>query len=617
MGAQQKHFHRAAVRNNHDGVMQQLVGTSDDIRGQGAGYAMTLARPLFFAGLAAVLVFLVAQSMALGTARQELDQTLLLTTRAVEAEVDRFRALPVVAAEDARIRSALSGTGSLQDANTYLETIAIHAGADELFLIDADGQTIAASNWNRPGSFVGHNYAFRPYFQDAITTGQGQFYAIGVTTGVPGYFLSARVDVNGTVGVMVVKLDLRPLQDTWRAAAADVALADEHGVVFLSARPDWQYRPLLPLSPDVLDQLVTTRAYEGVGLGQATPLLSAPPIGVDARGAGWIARLGPVPATGGQVIAARPMLGVQMFALGWAVLAALATLAVVAAFKAFEQRRQIIALRLSQSEKLESMVIARTAELASEIEARSQVEADLRAAQEALVHTEKMAAMGRMSAAIVHEISQPLAAMEATLSAAELGMPAGDTATATRIAKSRDMIRRMQRTTKHLKSFARKETAELSLIDARASLKSALDLVLPRARAVGVTPELCLPADSVLVMAGAVRIEQVVANLLLNALDAVADTPDAQITATLTTADGLARIVVCDNGTGIAAGDLPRVTDPFFSTKLTGEGLGLGLAICKVILADFSGTLDIASTPGQGTRVTVTLPLVDQKEKTG
>lgn len=575
-----------------------------------------MARSVVLACLSAALVWFIAHSLVIGTAREELDQTLLLTTRAVEAEIDRLRALPMVAAEDARVRQALSGTGPLHEANTYLEMVADHAGADELFLIDASGETIAASNWSETGSFVGQNYAFRPYFQDALATGRGQFYAIGVTTGVPGYFLSARVDVGDSVGVMVVKLDLRPLQETWRAAEADVALADEHGVVFLSARPDWQYRPLMGLSPATLEHLVATRTYEGVGLGQTAPLLDQPPDGLDASGEGWIARIGPVPATGGQVIAARPLRGLQLIALGWAAVAALATLAMTASFKAIEQRRQIIAMRLSQSERLEAMVVERTADLAREIQARKQAETDLRTAQEALIHTEKMAAMGRMSAAIVHEISQPLAAMEATLAAAGLGMGADDAKTSGRIAKARDMIRRMQRITKHLKSFARKDTVELSLIDLRAPLGSALDLVLPRARAVGAAPVLELPEKPVRVMAGDVRIEQVVANLLLNALDAVEATASPEIRVTLATEGAQAVITVTDNGAGIEDADLPRVTEPFFSTKQTGEGLGLGLAICKVILADFSGVLDISSTPQAGTQVTVSLPLALPRDGT-
>lgn len=575
---------------------------------------MTLVRPLLLAGLVGVLVWGVAQNLALGTARTQLDRTLLLTERAVEAEVERLRSLPSVAAEDVRVRSALTGSGALQDANTYLETVAIHAQAGDLFLIDARGDTIAASNWNRPGSFVGQNYSFRPYFQNAMKLGQGQFYGIGVTTGVPGYFLANRIEVNGVRGVLVVKMDLRPLQAIWRTADADVALADEHGVVFLSGRPDWEYRALTRLSPETLEELDATRAYEGAHLATTDPLLSQAPRQSDAEGDGWIGRVATMPSTGWQVIAARATAGLQLLSLGAAVLAAFATLALIATVKAWDQRRQIIALRLSQSEKLETMVRARTADLAREVEARTQVEIDLRATQEALVHTEKMAALGRMSAAIVHEISQPLAAMEATLSAAELGLDKADTATATRLGKARGLIRRMQRTTKHLKSFARKDVAERSLIDLNAPVASALELVAPRARAIGVVPVFHAPGGKIEVMAGVVRIEQVVANLLLNALDAVAGIPGAQITVTLTAEDGQARLCVTDTGKGIPEADLPDVTEPFFSTKVTGESLGLGLAICKAILSDFHGTLDISSETGQGTRVSVTVPLASAKE---
>jgi two-component system C4-dicarboxylate transport sensor histidine kinase DctB len=574
----------------------------------------TIIRPILIAGLAAALVWVAAQYLALGRARAELDQTLLLTARAVEVEVERLRSLPAVAAEDVRVRNALAGTGSLQAANSYLETVAVHAQAGELFLIDAQGETIAASNWNREGSFVGQNYAFRPYFQEAMAAGHGQFYAIGVTTGVPGYFLSMRVDAGGMRGVLVVKLDLRPLEDIWRTADADVALADENGVVFLSARPDWKYRALTRLDGNVLDRLEATRAYDGVALADSAPLVSAPLDGIDAKGTGWIARVAPMPATGWQVIAARSTSQLQLLSFGWAALAALGTLAIAAALKAWEQRRQIIVLRLSQSEKLESMVIERTADLAREVDARGQAEVELRAAQEALVHTEKMAALGRMSAAIVHEISQPLAAMEATLSAAELGVGGDDTVTMIRLGKARGMIRRMQRTTKHLKSFARKEVVELSLIDMRVSVAAALDLVAPRLRDLGVVPEYQNPEDAVFVIAGAIRIEQVVVNLMLNALDAIADKQDGHVGITLSTHDGQACLCVSDNGVGIAQADLSLVGEPFTSTKLTGEGLGLGLAICKAILADFNGSLDIASTKGQGTHVTVTLPLAVQQK---
>lgn len=567
--------------------------------------------PVLAAIIAALLGWLLAERWASASLREGLDRSLLLTSRAVTAEIDRFRALPVVAGEDARVRAALTDPGALDAANRYLETVAGHAGAAELFLIDAAGRTIAASNWNRPGSFVGQDYGFRPYFRQAMETGRGQFYAIGVTTGVPGYFLSTRVSAGDVAGVLVVKLDLRPLQDTWRTAGAQMALADADGVIFLSGREDWLYRPLSPLAPDTLQRLQDTRAYDGVDLPRVAPLLARFPLGADATGAGWIGRLASVEGTGWRLIAARPSADVTGVAMGWALLAALLALAAAAGAKAWDQRRQIVALRLSQSERLETMVASRTADLAREVEARRQAEAELRAAQEHLIHAEKMAALGRMSTAIVHEVSQPLAAMEATLAAAELSLPAGDDRTAPRLATARGLIRRMQRTIKHLKSFGRREAGELTLVDLRRVADAALELVTPRARAVGVLPVLHLPDTAVPVMAGQVRMEQVVVNLLLNALDAVEGRAGAAIRLDLGATRGQARLTVTDTGPGIAADILPRVTEPFFSTRTQGEGLGLGLAISKAILSEFGGDLGFAPGPGGGTAVSITLPLAE------
>lgn len=565
--------------------------------------------PVLAALLAAALAWAVADRALTAGVRAGLDQSLLLTARAVEAEIDRFRALPDVAGEDARIRAALADPGALGDANRYLQTVAGHAGAAELFLIDATGRTIAASNWNRPDSFVGQDYGFRPYFRQALDQGRGQFYAIGVTTGVPGYFLSTRVTAGDVQGVLVVKVDLRPLQQTWRTAGAQVALADADGVVFLSGREDWLYRPLAPLTAETLVRLDRTRAYDGVALDRAAPLLDRAAVGADAAGADWIARLSTLPGTGWRLIAARPSAAITGGAAGWALGAALMALFAAGLVKSWDQRRQIVALRLSQSERLEAMVAARTADLAREVEARVQAEADLRAAQEDLIHAEKMAALGRMSTAIVHEISQPLAAMEATLTAAEMALPAADATTAPRLATARGLIRRMQRTTRHLKSFGRKESgAERSLIDLRPVVVSALELVTPRARAVGVAPVLDLPEAPARVMAGAVRMEQVAVNLILNALDAVEGRPGAGVHVSLTVTGGRIRLSVDDTGHGIAPDVLPRVAEPFFSTRTGGQGLGLGLSICTAILTEFGGELAITSREGEGTEVTVLLP---------
>ncbi len=567
--------------------------------------------PFLAALVCASIAFLVAERIALADLRTRLDQSILLTSRAVISEIDRFRSLPDVAAEDARIRAALADASAIPAANSYLERVSSHAGASELFLINAAGITIASSNWARPGSFVGQTYAFRPYFRQAMDEGRGQFYAIGVTTGVPGYFLSRKVGEGSIEGVLVVKLDLRPLQQTWRAAGVQTAISDGDGVIFLSGRDDWLYRPLSPLSQDALVRIGTERTYDGVSLSAAMPILPEFPVSADTEGDGWIARSSALPGTGWSLIAAEPSGPVRVIAWATAAATALLALFVAGVIKATEQRRQILALRLSQSERLEEMVKARTADLGREVEARTLAEAELRAAQEHLIHAEKMAALGRMSTAIVHEISQPLAAMEATLAATGTSLGTANKPALERLERARGLIRRMQRTTKHLKSFGRKESGQLSLIDLMPVVHSAMELVLPRARAVGVVPSFEHPADPVTVLAGAVRMEQVVVNLLLNALDAVEGISDARIVIRLDMADGHALLEVSDTGTGIASDILPRIAEPFFSTKEGGEGLGLGLSISRAILSEFGGAMQIQSQEGEGTKIMVTLPLAD------
>jgi two-component system C4-dicarboxylate transport sensor histidine kinase DctB len=561
--------------------------------------------------LAAGLAFLAAWTIGISALEAALDRQMLLTAHTVETEISRFRALPDVAGEDARIAGALADPAAHEAASRYLKRVADHSGAAELYLLNAQGVTIAASNWESPGSFVGHNYAFRPYFSEAMAQGRGQFYAIGVTTGLPGYFMSRRIDGPQARGVMVVKVDLRPLQATWAAAGVAMALADADGVVFLSGRPDWVYRPLHPLPQVTLKRLLAQRTYDGIDIAQAEPLLITGPLAAPGLGQGALhPAVAPLAGSGWQLLAAAPTAPVLAGAVGWATGAALLALALLAIAKVLNQRRQLITLRLRQHDELEGRVIERTAALATEIEARRQVEVDLRAAQEGLIHAEKMAALGRMSTAIVHEISQPLAAIEATLAAAELSLPKSDRGTAPRLATVRGLVRRMQRTIKHLKSFGRKEPGERSLVDLTAVISSALELVTPRARAVGVVPAF-RPDGPLWVWAGPVRIEQVLVNLLLNALDAVELRPDPQITLAVTTDAGALRLTVTDNGSGIAADDLPRISEPFFTTKATGEGLGLGLSISRTILGEFGGDMAFMPAPGGGTVVQVTLPLAD------
>lgn len=213
-----------------------------------------------------------AERRAQRTDAVQAGEQLRLHGDALQALIERYRALPAVLALDPDIRAALTAdgidaalTGRL---NRKLEHVNGAAATSTLTLLDRNGLALAASNWDQPESNVGNNYRFRPYFQQAMANGSGDFYALGVTTAVPGYFLSqaVRADDGTAIGVVVVKVVLRPLEQAWNELPEQVFVSDAHGVIFLSGHAGWRYRDLRPLAPTVRSELARTRQYGEVPL---------------------------------------------------------------------------------------------------------------------------------------------------------------------------------------------------------------------------------------------------------------------------------------------------------------------------------------------------------------
>ncbi len=566
----------------------------------------------------------VASGAAVSALEAQLQRSLVLTNRAIATEVERFRYLPLVIGEDARIR-ALSAAGRdaavLNAANLYLQTVVRQAGAAELYVLDSRGVTLAASNFATAESFIGHDYSFRPYFQDAIRNGEGRYYAIGVTTKKPGYFLSSRIDIPDRPPIIVVvKADLQPLEVTWEAAGVQTAIADRWGIVFLSGNPDWKYRPLTPLSVEAAARVAAERTYDGTDLAEAKPILPAgvvPPINasdvpalrVDGEGQQLLARFSAIEPDSWIVLAATSTEDIAKLAGFWALAALIAGLVATGSLYFLHQRALLIRMRLRQGEILELKVAERTQDLAREIDMRKRTEDELRRAQEGLIHSEKMAALGRMSTAIVHEVSQPLAALEATLATAGVLAEKDEAAkVGERLLDARALVKRMQRTVKHLKTFGRKGASELEAVDIDLVIRNAIDLATPRAKALGIVPAVEVQGPAPVITAVGVKLEQVMLNLLLNALDAVEGRPAPSVTIRRTTDAGQVSVTVIDNGTGIAPEHRDRVAEPFFTTKLTGEGLGLGLSIATAIVREFGGEITFAEAPGGGTMATMSMP---------
>ena len=250
---------------------------------------------------------------------------------------------------------------------------------------------------------------------------------------------------------------------------------------------------------------------------------------------------------------------------------------------------------------------ALNARLSREIAERERVQKDLAVAEQTLAQSSKLAALGEMSAAVSHELNQPLAAMKTYLAGARLLLQRGrDEEALSSFQRIDDLIDRMGAITRQLKSYARKGGEAFEPVDLRSAISSALAMMEPQLKSRTVRISRTLARGPVTVLADRIRLEQVIINLLRNALDATKGVSDPQIELMLTAGES-AVLSVRDNGPGLS--DLEKLFEPFWTTKKPGEGTGLGLAISSSIVSDFGGRLTAHNSAGGGAVFEVQLPL--------
>jgi len=572
---------------------------------------LVIASILAGAALASTLAVRHAEREALEEDASRASQQLALYANSLHTLIERYRALPVVLALDPQLRDALKGPISpaqQDELNRKLEKINGAAQSSTLELMDRTGLAVAASNWRLPSSYVGHNYRFRPYFIQTRTHGTGRFYAVGVTSGIPGYFLSSAVtgDDGEFLGAMVVKLEFPELEREWRQGSDTLLVSDARGIIFIANRPGWRYRHLRALSDSDLAELKATRQYDKQPL---QPLAYQPLRRFDDNShlarveapdgaADYLWESLPLTAEGWTLhLLRRPQIAFEDLRNAGLAAAGL-WLALVFLLLFLNQRWRLARLRQRSREELERLVDERTREL--------------RTAQDGLVQSAKLAALGQMSAALAHEINQPLTAQRMQLATLRLLLDHGRVDDAYKALKPvDDMLTRMAALTGHLKTFARKSPSGLrERLDLAAVVDQALQLLETRLRDENVSTVLHLTRPA-WVRGDAIRLEQVLINLLRNALDAMADQPLKRLEVRLEADDQLWRLSVSDSGTGIAEEHLAQVFDPFFTTKAVGDGLGLGLAVSFAIIHESGGRLT-ADNHEHGAVFCVTLP-IDQE----
>ena len=502
----------------------------------------------------------------------------------LESELNKFTLVPRVLATDPEVAALLAGDRSQRDVlNRRLAALARQTDAAAIYLMDADGLTLAASNWDRPDSFIGSNYGFRDYFSGALRDGTFTEFALGTVSRRPGLYLAERVGpVGRALGVVAVKVEFDSLERKWRDAEDGVFVTDAGGIVLLASNPEWRFRSATTDNPDSASR---DPARDAMRFGVAEPQpINLPGGGENASALRMIEKIQPIAPVGWELHLLSDPTPRLSVAIANGRLAGVIVLALLAlgGGGAFVWRRQ------------------RQARAAAEIAAQT---ATLR---EQLQQANRLATLGQITAGLGHEIRQPLAAMRVyaengeRLLAADRSAEAGEN-----FARIAGLAGRIGEITEEQLQFSRRSAEEPRDIALAAVIDGSLLLLRDQIRHKGIA--LTLPAPeataAAIVRARHVQLEQVLVNLLQNAVQACEE--NGQVALAIDTDGEAVRLSIIDNGPGVPPALRDTLFQPFVTSKT--EGIGLGLAIARDIMRQLGGDLLHEDTAG-GARFTMVMP---------
>jgi two-component system C4-dicarboxylate transport sensor histidine kinase DctB len=545
-------------------------------------------------------------------------QRLAVEAARLDGHLSRFEYLPSLLETSPSIFRLLGDPGDAalqQSVSLYLKSINLLAGADNLYVLSVSGEALAAADFQDPGTPVGRNLSYRPYVSEALASGRGAFFGVGITSARAGYYLSyALKDGGATKGIAAVKVNLDSFEQGWRNLEGDVLLVDERRVTILASRDEWRYRPMAPLSPQMRDDIARSKPYADHDLRPLGWKVIAQSAGGTARittESGTAYRVSELPVNRGlwKLVLLDDEAPTRQTALIIGALSGLASIAALLALGLVMQRRREIKQRLANQAALQ----AANDMLETRVQERT---AELRAAQDELVHAGKLAALGQMSAGIVHELNQPLAALQTAADNAILLVDRGSVGDARgNLTRIGELVRRLGRLTGQLRVFAYKSSSPLDAVSVDHAVAESLKILAERVKEGGVALVTDIDAD-LDVLADQTRLEQLLCNIVANALDAVEGVERKSILIRATREQGQAarcRIAISNSGPAIASDVLQRMFEPFVTTKPAGKGLGLGLMLSNHIARSFGGELRARNLPG-GAEFVVILPLAEITE---
>ncbi len=570
---------------------------------------LTVLAIVVFALILSAMAKLWTEKSALERLRE--DSTLIARQQArlIDSELAKFRLLPIALKEYGDLRDVLAGgpPEATERLNRKLESLAIHVGSPIIYIVARDGTVLASSNAYTPESFVGRNYGYRPYFQQAMKAGVGEYYAVGDVSGRFGLFIARRIgSESDPVGVVVIKFEFHQLVQTWSNDPGQTFVIDPRRIILASTDKVEDLRSFQPIAIAEREKIIESGQFKVADLEpshyafETEGMIRGPTgkefLAVNEAIAGTELKLVHIEATGPALRTANDLarlitVAVMVILIGM----------IAAVYWRITRAARVAADRAA----LEAAVATRTAELKAEMIQREHADKRFRDAREELAQANRLASLGSITAGLIHEINQPVATIRTLAENAQHHLQKGKLEkVAANLSTSVELTARIGSITQEMRRFARRRLGSVRPIVLRELIDGTLLLMGDRFRNAGIVLELPKNVD-IRVLACRVRLEQVLVNLLQNALDAVAGQPQPHVALSATEDDTHVFLIVADNGPGID----PQLGEDVFNPFVTGkpEGLGLGLGIARDIMRELEGTLTIVPSTLGGAAFKITV----------
>ncbi|MBO0133270.1 sensor histidine kinase [Agrobacterium burrii] len=571
-----------------------------------------------------------ARHQAMRTAGFEASTDAELKIALLNVALERPRAIPLVLSGDPDLATALDGGDAVavDRLNRKLEGLIEGTQSSVIYVTGPTGLTIASSNWRQDDSFVGSNYAFREYFQAAMKTGMSEHYALGNVSRRPGLYISRRIDAadGRPLGVVIAKVEFNRLESDWNIGGKPVYVVDRNGVVLMTSVPEWRFKTVAPI-----DEARRKVISESLQFGNETlailpfrPARSSgddvPLIHVDepVRERGDYLRLEtPVPTTTWTLHYLQPVAPALNAAIREGRVVALATLMPLMGLSALWLWRRHKTLKEKEEEQraraeLETKVQERTRDLTktrdhlqAEIALHEKTTGELRNVQHELVQANRLSILGQVAAGVAHEINQPVATIRAFADNARTLLKRDRLPEAAEnLENIAALTERIGTITGDLKILARKGRTAAEPVSLKLVIEGAVMLLRSRFSGQMDALDIALPDQDLKVLGSRIRLEQILINLLQNALEATEEIGAARVEVRVREEGDMVVLSVSDNGGGIPEAIRAQLFSPFNTSKES--GLGLGLVISNDIASDYGGRIAVTSS-GAGTAFSVYL----------